>query len=394
MDNELLLKLIQQHNRLIIPGFGALLRKENALGESFVFSPFLKKDDGVLCAALMDVFSLDSDEVASIVQEYVLHIQNNITKNGKFEIPGIGMLVSDANGAIALIQSSLLGSASVASASVVSASFSSPSSSATLTPSVSSGATFTSAGANFTSASVGAVPVAAAVSAAVPETVATPSELAEVIGGGQGQAQPRVQAQARSFSQPNAQPHAQPHAQARPQPIQQQPVAQQIAQSNVQGQGVAQPAAQFFGQPRSVSNTPVSNAQARVQPAAQPVAGQGFQPRRPVLGSSSHLSSQGQAVSQPVQGQPTPPTQGQPVGQPIPQGGRGGQPMQPRRPIARPKKPASKAPADMWLIVAIIAAVIVLGLMVYGFLSSNQTVVLDEVGVERAVVIDSTVVVE
>lgn len=388
MDNELLLKLIQQHNRLIIPGFGALLRKENALGESFVFSPFLKKDDGVLCAALMDVFGLDSDEVASIVQEYVLHIQNNITKNGKFEIPGIGMLVSDANGAIALIQSSLLGSSS---APVVSASSPSPSSSATLTPSVSSGATFTSA-------SVGAVPVAAAVSVAVPEAVATPSELAEVIGGGQGQIQPRVQAQARPFSQPNVQPHAQSHAQshaqARPQPIQQQPVAQQIAQSNVQGQGVAQPAAQFFGQPRSVSNTPVSNAQARVQPAAQPVAGQGFQPRRPVPGSSPHLSSQGQAMSQPVQGQPAPPTQGQPVGQPIPQGGRGGQPMQPRRPIARPKKPASKAPADMWLIMAIIAAVIVLGLMVYGFLSSNQTVVLDEVGVESAVVIDSTVVVE
>lgn len=373
MDNELLLKLIQQHNRLILPSLGALLRKENALGESFVFSPFLKKDDGVLNAALRNEYSLSEQEADSLIQEYVLHIQNNITKNGKFEIPGIGMLSIDSNGAITLIQNYLI----VTPAAPISSAPSTPS-----TPSALSAAS------------------AQQVQAIVEPAAVAPVQPVQHIQ--QPIVPPLSSYPAAAIQQPVPQPAPQPPVQQPvPQPVQRTP------QNNIPRTSMGIPPQQGF-QPRrpinpssqinvgtnnhggynggvggggSAHSMTSGNASGIGGTQCKPTGAQPYNPYSPhntQNNNGSQPSSRNNVghTTQPLQ--PTQPTQS-------------AQPTQSRKATSRPKQKPAKSPTDIWLVIAIVAAVIVLGLMVYGFLSSNQTVVLDE---GQAEVIDTTVVIE
>lgn len=46
MINKIIAEYLRTNKRLVVPHFGAFIRKENS--EAIVFVPFLKKDDGVL----------------------------------------------------------------------------------------------------------------------------------------------------------------------------------------------------------------------------------------------------------------------------------------------------------------------------------------------------------
>jgi len=46
MINKIIAEYLRTNKRLVVPHFGAFIRKENS--EAIVFVPFLKKDDGVI----------------------------------------------------------------------------------------------------------------------------------------------------------------------------------------------------------------------------------------------------------------------------------------------------------------------------------------------------------
>lgn len=102
MDNNLLKRLIADNKRLILPEFGAFLKKETESGTTVIFSPFLRKDDGVMIAEIRREFGIDTADAEAMVEEFMLHIKQSINANGKYIVDGIGVLVKDDNGIISL----------------------------------------------------------------------------------------------------------------------------------------------------------------------------------------------------------------------------------------------------------------------------------------------------
>ncbi|MFI3295140.1 MAG: hypothetical protein R3Y19_03890 [Rikenellaceae bacterium] len=101
MDNELLVRLLTQVPKLIIPGFGAFLRKEG-IG-TLVFSPFLKRDDGVLVKIISDEYGVSLEDAHSMIGEWVDSIHQTLAEKSKYHIDGIGLLMLDSNGAISMV---------------------------------------------------------------------------------------------------------------------------------------------------------------------------------------------------------------------------------------------------------------------------------------------------
>lgn len=102
MDNTLLKQLIEQHRRVVIPDFGAFLKKETPEGESLVFSPFLRKDDGMVTDALVQEYGVETEDARAMVGEFVIYLRQSLASTGKYYIEGVGMLKADANGTVTL----------------------------------------------------------------------------------------------------------------------------------------------------------------------------------------------------------------------------------------------------------------------------------------------------
>ncbi|MEG2479753.1 MAG: hypothetical protein RSA50_05730 [Mucinivorans sp.] len=104
MENELLVKLITKHTRLVLPNFGAFLRKEGAPLEATVFSPFLKQDDQeTLCKAIAQEMGLEKEDAQNILQGYIEHIESVLETKGKYYIEQLGLLGMNDNGAISMV---------------------------------------------------------------------------------------------------------------------------------------------------------------------------------------------------------------------------------------------------------------------------------------------------
>ena len=104
MDNALLKQLIEQHRRVVIPDFGAFLKKESPEGESLVFSPFLRKDDGMVTDALVQEYGVETDDARAMVGEFVIYLRQSLASTGRYYIEGVGMLKADANGTVTLVE--------------------------------------------------------------------------------------------------------------------------------------------------------------------------------------------------------------------------------------------------------------------------------------------------
>lgn len=87
------------NRRLILPGLGAFLKKED---DSVVFVPFLNKDDGVLNTLVREAYSVSQGESDAVISEYISSIRDNIGKKGFYSIPPLGTLKTDVNGVIYL----------------------------------------------------------------------------------------------------------------------------------------------------------------------------------------------------------------------------------------------------------------------------------------------------
>lgn len=103
MINKLLITCLQRNKRLIIPELGAFIRKNiDGVGVILVFVPFLKKDDGVLLSAIESWAGIEADDAMEILKEYVSQIKNSLDTRGQYVIEGVGVLKYDANRVIYL----------------------------------------------------------------------------------------------------------------------------------------------------------------------------------------------------------------------------------------------------------------------------------------------------
>ncbi len=369
MDNNLLKQLIVRHRRVVIPDFGAFLKKETPEGEALVFSPFLRKDDGVVTNAIVREYGVETEDARAMVAEFVIYLRQSLASSGKYYIEGVGMLMADANGAITLREGEFPAAAQ---------------------------------------------PAAAAAEAEMQQQVQQPQ-------------QPSVVPQPTPVVQPvMPQPQQQPQLQQQPMAPQPQPLVQQIQQQippqqpamtrpqTIQMQGQApqmsvpplghpqqQPMAGFgrvqqpqqpFGRPQPQQRPqgpmgggqlqqpqqPMQPQQRPSQPMQQPQRPQG-QPQQGMMGGGQ-LPPRPQGPMGGGQSQPHPMQQPQqrpphPMQQPQqrPQGQHpAGKPGQPHRRPGAPRRRPPKTKTDVWLVVAIIAALVVIAIMIYGFINTGQ----------------------
>lgn len=96
MINKIIAEYLRTNKRLVVPHFGAFIRKENS--EAIVFVPFLKKDDGVLQQLLVSEYGMDSADAQAVIDEYIAEIKGSIAARGAYVIEGVGRLMTDSNG--------------------------------------------------------------------------------------------------------------------------------------------------------------------------------------------------------------------------------------------------------------------------------------------------------
>lgn len=86
--------------RVVIPGFGALIRRQS--GE-LVFVDIFNTDDGVLCAELERQTGLGRDEARKAVDKYSFHLKTELLYNKKAEIAGVGTIIMTADGSYEIV---------------------------------------------------------------------------------------------------------------------------------------------------------------------------------------------------------------------------------------------------------------------------------------------------
>lgn len=100
MINTIIKEYLTDHKRLVIPSFGAFVKKE---GEGIVvFMEFLKKDDGVLAGLVAARMSAGMNEALEAIDRYVVSVKAAVEKSGGFVIPGVGTLCVNGDGFYAL----------------------------------------------------------------------------------------------------------------------------------------------------------------------------------------------------------------------------------------------------------------------------------------------------
>lgn len=99
MIESIITDYLKSNRRLILPGLGAFLKKED---ESLVFVPFLNKDDGILNNLVRQNYGTSQTEAASIIDQYTATILAAIENQGSYLIIATGSLKKDPNGIIFL----------------------------------------------------------------------------------------------------------------------------------------------------------------------------------------------------------------------------------------------------------------------------------------------------
>lgn len=102
MDNELLKRVLRENSRIIIPGFGAFLRKEQ--GGAMIFSPFLRTDDGKLSAIVALEYGISPTEAATMISEFSEKVRTILKVKSKYYIDEVGMLMVDSNGVVSFVE--------------------------------------------------------------------------------------------------------------------------------------------------------------------------------------------------------------------------------------------------------------------------------------------------
>ena len=96
-------ELLEKHNRVIIPDFGAFLVKDTGDDRNIsntTFSPFLRYNDGLVENFLSEKEQLTKSDASIKVREYVEQLKSRVESGEKVLLPGLGYFSQDTRGAI------------------------------------------------------------------------------------------------------------------------------------------------------------------------------------------------------------------------------------------------------------------------------------------------------
>lgn len=96
MVNKIIADFLKTSKRLVVPQFGAFIRKEDS--GTIAFVPFLKKDDGILNQLLCTAYGLTPNDAQTVINEFVEEVKESISTRGVYIIEGVGSITADPNG--------------------------------------------------------------------------------------------------------------------------------------------------------------------------------------------------------------------------------------------------------------------------------------------------------
>jgi hypothetical protein len=102
MFEDYLYKLVQTHNRVIVPQLGAFLKKDrtDTAEGTLVFSPFLRFNDGLIENFLVNTEKFSKEDAVKTVQDFVKKVKEAVGKQETVEVKKMGAFYLDARGAI------------------------------------------------------------------------------------------------------------------------------------------------------------------------------------------------------------------------------------------------------------------------------------------------------
>lgn len=97
--NQYIIDLVQNNNRVIIPGFGAfIVAREKGL--TILFNNFLQFNDGLMANYVAQKEEIEVDLAIERIEQFVSSMQSQLTQTGAYTLPGLGNFSSDSMGAI------------------------------------------------------------------------------------------------------------------------------------------------------------------------------------------------------------------------------------------------------------------------------------------------------
>lgn len=93
---KLLIKLIEEHDSIIIPDFGTLLKS----GDKIIFNGFLKFNDGKLQKALAEDKGISPDEAKKEIEQFANRLASQAESGETATIEGLGSFYKDSIGSI------------------------------------------------------------------------------------------------------------------------------------------------------------------------------------------------------------------------------------------------------------------------------------------------------
>lgn len=314
MVNKIIADFLKTSKRLVVPQFGAFIRKEDS--GTIAFVPFLKKDDGVLNQLLCTAYGLTPNDAQTVINEFVEEVKESVSTRGVYIIEGVGSITADPNG-ILRMESGTPSQPTVQQSTVIPED-----------PKPTQQAAAPKVATEVQTPPV--TPFASPVNKGTTERPVPPAQTSE----------PRTSPPVTPTPRPSV------AAQATPSPAPRTDYTQQpSSQQKNSGAPIPTPQKPYTTFQQSKGNT--------AQPSGQPASNRPFEP------------SSRPAPQQP----PVRPPYGR-----TPQG---------------PRRPAKKNKADLFIIIAIIAATIALGVMIFGFLVGRSGPDLDSL-ISPAVQVDST----
>lgn len=95
MVNKIIADYLKTSKRLVVPQFGAFIRKEDS--GTIAFVPFLKKDDGVLTQLLCSAYGLTPNDAQTVINAFVEEVKESVSTRGVYIIEGVGNITTDPN---------------------------------------------------------------------------------------------------------------------------------------------------------------------------------------------------------------------------------------------------------------------------------------------------------
>ena len=92
-------KLIKEHNRVIVPDFGAFIVSQGK-ELSIIFNGFLSFNDGLLIGHISNEEGIDTTAATEKVEEFVEHIKDSLERTGSFHIEELGTFLKDISGSL------------------------------------------------------------------------------------------------------------------------------------------------------------------------------------------------------------------------------------------------------------------------------------------------------